>query len=334
MEISASLKYTLSISDVATEPGYFGHTKGEVRLASGELIATVNRNYSSFPYLWVEGHPNGHDYLICGQNYQGQTVIELDTGKRIDFLPEEAKDGHGFCMADAMFDRETRILAIDGCLWACPYEYRFYDFSDPLSGWPELKIRDGYQDSSDIKPEFNGGTIKCSEQRSIDQPDDCADDYKYEIVATKTYRRAGMELVLETLWVSEEERARRDAQIAWQLKSDEEWIQYKATDSLYLRFKEHVSSGVLQREPAYVTIGQCFDGWCPHFTGEDRRISSRLLESAATPSSDKVTVDLEWGKTIAPVKLVIYVGKAPESVLWFDRSVTGMEQALDRKSVV
>src|SRR6185312_13000866 len=94
-----------------------------------------------FVFSFVEDHPNGHPYLVTGADYQGQTVIELDTGRRRDFIPDAAKDGVGFCWTDHRFDPSTQLLIVEGCIWAAPFEYRFYDFSDPMEkGWPELEF--------------------------------------------------------------------------------------------------------------------------------------------------------------------------------------------------
>ena len=137
--LSPSGRYKLIVSSIETKPGCWNYTLGKVfAVGSDTPIAEIRRNYSSFPRTWVEGHANGHDYLVGGEDYQGQTVIELDTGKRRDFLPPEAAQGHGFCWAGAVYDVASKLLIIEGCFWACPYEFRFYDFSDPMSGWPQL----------------------------------------------------------------------------------------------------------------------------------------------------------------------------------------------------
>src|SRR6266550_8938416 len=105
---SPSQRYSLSISQVETKPGYFSHTKGVVRNHALDIVAEVDRNYGSFPFLFIEDHPNGHDYLVCGTDYQGQTVIELDTGKRKDLLSRGAGEGYGFCWAEYRFNDETQ----------------------------------------------------------------------------------------------------------------------------------------------------------------------------------------------------------------------------------
>src|SRR3989304_5557024 len=127
IEVSPSKRYELLLSTSETKRGFWNCTHATVWRGK-ELVAKVYRNYPSFPFLWIEDHPNSHDYLVCGENYQGQTVIELDTNARRDFLPDEAKEGFGFCWNAYEFDRASQILAVKGCIWGAPYQYRFYDF--------------------------------------------------------------------------------------------------------------------------------------------------------------------------------------------------------------
>jgi len=125
---SPSEKYTLETARY-DNPGFIGDSKGTVRKGD-EIIEVVNRNYTSFPFEWVESHPNGHDYLICGETYMGQTIIELDTGKRIDFNCKEGQEG--FCWAEFKISPNKEMLAVAGCYWAAPYELWVVDFEYPM----------------------------------------------------------------------------------------------------------------------------------------------------------------------------------------------------------
>lgn len=141
--LSPSGRYKLVVTSYGTKPGAWNYTRGEVfRVSDGERVADVKRNYSSFPFSWMESHVNGHDYLVAGEDYQGQTFCELDTGRSKSHIPDEAFEGFGFCWAGHRLLDDGRTLLVDGCYWACPYETRFYDVSDPMEGWPELKIPD------------------------------------------------------------------------------------------------------------------------------------------------------------------------------------------------
>lgn len=76
--LSLSGRYSIEVTPYSTGPRSWAYSKGVVRLvATGEQLAEINRNVGSFPHSWAENHPVGHDYLIAGEDYQGQTIFEL-----------------------------------------------------------------------------------------------------------------------------------------------------------------------------------------------------------------------------------------------------------------
>ena len=84
---SPSGRYQLDVTRFSTGPNTWAYSRGRVFGSDQEPpLAVVDRNFGSFPFSWSEGHPSGHDYLVCGEDYQGQTVIELDTGRRVDHV--------------------------------------------------------------------------------------------------------------------------------------------------------------------------------------------------------------------------------------------------------
>jgi hypothetical protein len=201
---SPSQTYRLVVQSYGTKPGSWSYTQGRVyRVGSNEPIAIVNRNYHDFPFEFVENHPNGHAYLICGEDYQGSTVIELDTGRRRDYLPDEAAEGFGFCWAVYKFHPEAQLLVVDGCYWACPYEYRFYDFADPMAGWPELKSDEMILSDRREPVLDSDGTITTFQTARVE------DDPLPPVAATRVFRRDGEKLVLVGEHVTPEEQERR-----------------------------------------------------------------------------------------------------------------------------
>ena len=137
--------YSLTIEQYKTGPGTWNYSKGTVRDKRNKIIAEIYRNYGSFWYSWIEGHPDGHDYLLCGEDYQGQTVIQLNTGLRKDYLPAEAKQGFGFCWVRADVSPDNLKLAVSGCIWGGPYEVLIVDFTKPLEELPLI----GWLDTDD-----------------------------------------------------------------------------------------------------------------------------------------------------------------------------------------
>ena len=209
--LSPSGRFKLVLRHYGTKAGCWDYSRGtvwSVDALDGEPVADVKRNYSSFPFAWVEDHPNGHSYLVCGADYQGQTVVELDTRTRLDHLPEDAKDGVGFCWIDYEFHAPTQMLIANGCIWACPYETRFYDFRTPMLGWPEIEA-DKFIDCDAKQPEIDpdGVTIRCFESTAKDEEDE---ECKERVVdAISTFRREGDKLVFVEEWVSEAEKKKR-----------------------------------------------------------------------------------------------------------------------------
>lgn len=138
---SPSGKYKLVVTPYHTTPGSWDFSQGLV-YNGDKLIAEIRRNYASFPFAWVEYHPKG-SFLICGEDYQGQSVVNLCSGEVLHSRPEEANIGSGFCWASIHPSPSQQILAVSGCYWACPYEVVFYDFSDPMTmPWPTIDSSD------------------------------------------------------------------------------------------------------------------------------------------------------------------------------------------------
>ena len=109
----------------------WNYSRGIVsEISTGRIIADVRRNYGNFWHTWIE-HPNGNEYLLCGEDYQGYSVVNLTHGTYQVYFPDEGHQGFGFCWAAVYPSPDKIILAVDGCYWACPYEVVFYDFREP-----------------------------------------------------------------------------------------------------------------------------------------------------------------------------------------------------------
>lgn len=320
-ETSPSGRYRLVVTPFETGEGRWNYSQGEV-FEGERLIATVQRNYGRFPFSWVESHPNGHDYLVCGEDYQGQTVVELDTGNRRDFMPSAGIAGYGFCWAAHNFEPSQQILVVDGCIWACPYEFRFYDFSDPMNGWSEIATDECiYAESK--KPEFKDDGTILTFQEPYDEDD--PEDERPEPVAIKTWKREGLKLILIEEWVADAEKERRvKAEEARQ--KYEQWLKdFRSSDPLYLKAKELMAEKPFNPE-THEGIGITYKGWAPDFDKEERRICRRIVKRDDYDEPGW-TVDLEWGHETGPIKLCLYKDGKSLDAKYFDHSVAGMEKA-------
>ena len=100
------------------------------RISDASEIADVKRNAGTFWHNWLS-HSNGSDYLLCGEDYQGYTIVNLTNSKTRNHFPAEALKGNGFCWANVIPSPDTLLLAVEGCIWAHPYDLVFYDFANP-----------------------------------------------------------------------------------------------------------------------------------------------------------------------------------------------------------
>jgi hypothetical protein len=119
----------------------------------GALLADVKRNYSQFWHAWI-AHANGSEYLLCGEDYQGQTVVNLTLRAVHNVFPESGHSGDGFCWVAAYPSPDTSLLAVDGCYWGCPYEIVIMDFRTPdqlpykeIGRFPEIWEWNGWLDN-------------------------------------------------------------------------------------------------------------------------------------------------------------------------------------------
>lgn len=322
---SLSGKYKLVISSFKTKIGSWNYTQGEVyRVSDNTLLATIQRNYSRFPFLFIENHPKG-DFLICGKNYQGQTVIDLIAGATKDFLPDSATKGHGFCWSSYTYEPVNQMLIVNGCYWAFPHEFKFFDFSDPMQkGWKSLS--EDYTIDDDIRtPEIlTDGTIKCYEtENGYDyDPDENHRLEDFDILTTKIFKRVGDKLELIEEWVSEKEKKNRiervEAEARWQKWQDN----FYKTDPLYLTMTKCLKSKTFNTSSEYMSFGGTYEGWCPHFSGFERRACKRIAYRQNT-----YTIDLEWGVDAGPIKLVIFKNGNTFEDKYFEHSVDGMQEA-------
>jgi hypothetical protein len=128
-------------------------------------LAEIRRNYYTFWHFLYENHPaDGNDYLLCGEDYQGLTLVNLITGEVRHHFPEEGFKGHGWCTADIERTEDPTILKAVGCFWACPYNIRLLDFSNPDAfsferGLPDLTEGIFFDEGENVRFSFEGGKI-------------------------------------------------------------------------------------------------------------------------------------------------------------------------------
>jgi len=184
-ELSPSGRYRLVIRYYDQGKGYWRYSRGTVyRVSDGVEVADVKRNYSTFHHSIVT--KDGDEYLISGRSYMGQTIANLDTGAEYnDKIWKAARgyQGFEFCWAAHWLSPDGNTLVVNGCVWGGPYEFKFFDFSDPTTGWAALEspsLDEGY--GGHLDPEFHeDGTISVGVYARIFKP---LGRYEHELEAS------------------------------------------------------------------------------------------------------------------------------------------------------
>ena len=87
-------------------------------------------------------HRNGKYYLIFRTELYGYSVLEVESGQEMHYVPacvhpeEGQKAEEVFIWTGADYDPGADLLAVTGCIWACPYSTIVLDFSCPLQPQP------------------------------------------------------------------------------------------------------------------------------------------------------------------------------------------------------
>ncbi len=134
--LSPSGQYKLIINNYKTKEGCWSYSKGIVtRIGTEEIVDEIPRNYS-FNYSFII--KDGCEWLIAGRKYLSQYFLNMDTGEHYD----NDVDAHrfSFCWIRSKANPDGSILAVEGCVWACPCELEFYDISDLSKGWPIIPV--------------------------------------------------------------------------------------------------------------------------------------------------------------------------------------------------
>lgn len=87
-------------------------------------------------------HRNGKHYLIFRTELYGYSVLDVESGQEMHYVPacvhpdEGQKAEEVFIWTSADYDPDSDLLAVTGCIWACPYSTIVLDFSHPLQLQP------------------------------------------------------------------------------------------------------------------------------------------------------------------------------------------------------
>lgn len=281
-------RFRLTVTDYSRGPHSWDYSRGVLtRIADGAVVADIVRNYGNFHLSWIEAH--GKWWLVTGRSYMSQTIVCLDDGREFE-PPGDHYDGQAFCWASAWASPDGNTLVVDGCHWACPYEFRFFDFSDPAQGWAELPIVDELDGEpvdylpveGEAPPHWRSATeVEC---RYVG-PDD-------ELRARVTLRREGDQMRIIERWVSPAEAERR----AEQARVEAERAALRAR---------------LERDDPTVLAMRNALARCTSLPADELRVSNNGLGEPVVwarfrREQPRCSADIEWKPGLGPIRLQRY----------------------------
>nr|WP_314380299.1 hypothetical protein [uncultured Campylobacter sp.] len=79
-------------------------------------------------------HANGKFYLVFRQDLYGYSVLELDRGRMMRFVPDAWTLGkESFILSGARYLRDWDALVVSGCYWGAPNGVHLVSFAEPMS---------------------------------------------------------------------------------------------------------------------------------------------------------------------------------------------------------
>lgn len=360
-KFSPSGRFRLDIHNYKTKDGCWNYSRGRVyRVSDGNLIADIKRNYSTFHHAFVV--KDGTEYLIGGRSYMNQTIVNCDAGCEVEVSDKDRmKMGVAFCWARPMLSLDGNTLVVDGCYWASPYEFKFFDFTNPDRGWPELPILtrseyDKHKDdlekadhtclySDDKEPEFNeDGTVTVYETTEIylptkqREPDitmeelkeygeayDNEDNWGHDVEVRHTVRREGNALVIEDTWKSEWQQEQERQRAEWNAKDKTQKEAWMKESELWPELARYL------QDDQDLALG---DLWWHGSSQNDRDEGDKNhwyfypAVKAKSEDADRSS-HLKWGTIDGPIQAELWVRGKGSHYESFDRSIDGLHKAVE-----
>jgi len=107
---------------------------------NGNEITRIKEIDEDLVFINLIHHQNGRKYLIYRQELYGYSVMDVESGQTVDFIPKSSFIPIGgteiemetFIWCDSKYCKANNLLVVYGCYWACPVLFEFYDFSNPM----------------------------------------------------------------------------------------------------------------------------------------------------------------------------------------------------------
>ena len=119
--------------------GVYRAARHQLLDSGGQVVYTWDNINDDGEFYRLFPHANGNHYLVFREDLYGYSVLEVETGRTMHYIPEkswplDSRQGEEtFIWTNVAYDAATNLLAVSGCYWACPNGTLLLDFADPLA---------------------------------------------------------------------------------------------------------------------------------------------------------------------------------------------------------
>lgn len=119
----------------------------QIQNLEGDVIYEYFQKSSGKNQLFEQVKPDGelHVWYFGGKSYYDELFVNLTTGEayKTETSHSDVTLGPNWMWTSLKINSTGTLAAVEGCVWACPYQIKFYDISDiENNGWRnEIKVQ-------------------------------------------------------------------------------------------------------------------------------------------------------------------------------------------------
>jgi hypothetical protein len=158
---------------------------------SGALIYKYRTDDDGGDFISFIKHSNGNNYFMFRTSLYGYGIFDITLKKDYFYIPDEPET---FIWTDVHYNAMSNMLAVEGCVWACPYSVNLIDFADPMneSKWVDVlyKLDGGYKKYEGLEfSRWDGNNLILKTSKYVNENNEISSDLiEIKISETKYIR--------------------------------------------------------------------------------------------------------------------------------------------------
>ena len=130
-------------------------------MINGKAVYTFKSVDDNCNFCQYISHSSGKHYLIFRRDLYGYSLLEIETLKDFHYYPmcslgDSTRENfeETFIWTEVLYNPSNNLMAVYGCVWACPWELMLVDFRDPFTPAENQAFIYSKMDIGDIESYF------------------------------------------------------------------------------------------------------------------------------------------------------------------------------------